>query len=216
MDESNSLPETPINNWSGKGPAHRCVAWNKFPSHSESLCLHRSRKLLTYTGRVADCGAIQVSCGCCPNLPHTQWLQATEIYSSSSSGGQKSEIWGAGQGWLCLEAPGGDAVFPPPSGGCLHPWLVATSLHTLPPSSHGHLPYILQVPFCIPLLRTLVITLGAQPHNRESLCISQSFIISAQSVLPGKITFRGSGKRGHDIVSPRAPDLSWGPSGFKV
>ena len=34
---------------SGKGLAHGCVAWNKFLSHSESLCLHLSRKLLNLT-----------------------------------------------------------------------------------------------------------------------------------------------------------------------
>ena len=155
---------------SGKGLAHGCVAWNKFLSHSESLCLHLSRKLLNLHGS---------SCrlwGCCPDLPHTQWLQTTEMYSSYSSGSQKSEIRGTGRGWLCLEAPGGEAVLPSPSGGCLRPWLVATSLHSLPLSSHSHLPYILQVPLCKPVLRTLVITFGAQPQNRESLCISQTLI----------------------------------------
>ena len=155
---------------SGKGLAHRCVAWNKFTSHSESLCLHLSRKLLNLHGS---------SCrlrGCCPDLPHTQWLQTTEMYSSYSSGSQKSELRGTGRGWLCLEAPGGEAVLPSPSGGCLRPWLVATPLHSLPPSSHSHLPYILQVALCKPLLRTLMITFGAQPQNRESLCISQTLI----------------------------------------
>ena len=55
-------------------------------------------------------------------------------------------------------------------------WLVAASLHSLPASSHSHLPYILQVPLCKLILRTLGITFGAQPHNRESLCVSQPFI----------------------------------------
>ena len=55
---------------SGKGPAHRCMAWNKFPSHSQSLCLHLSRKLPNLhrsSCRLQGCMSF-LWCGCSSNF----------------------------------------------------------------------------------------------------------------------------------------------------
>lgn len=52
----------------------------------------------------------------------------------------------------------------PASGGSRHPWLVAASLCSLPPSSRGRAPCVC-VFLLLPLARTLVIGLRAHPGN---------------------------------------------------
>ena len=54
-----------------------------------------------------------------------------------------------------LKVPGeGSTWLLPNPGGSRFPWLVATSLHSLPASSHGLLPCVSLL--CVSLIRTLV------------------------------------------------------------
>lgn len=98
----------------------------------------------------------------------------------------------------------GEAVLLSPSSGCLRPaWLVAALLHSLPSSSHSRLPIFFSS-LCKLILRTLGVTFGPSHIIGEPLCLTA---LHAVVTCRGKITFRGSGKMGHDTVSPRAPDL---------
>ena len=74
-------------------------------------------------------------------VPQTWWLKPTEIYSPIdlfSPGGQESEIKVSARPRLEPKATRKTLSLPPPlSVAVASPWLVAASLQSLRPSSHG-------------------------------------------------------------------------------
>ena len=67
-----------------------------------------------------------------------------------------------GRATLLLKIPGEGSTWPLPNPGASRfSWLVATSLHSLPTSSHGLLPCVSLL--CVSLIRTLVFEFKIHP-----------------------------------------------------
>lgn len=149
-------------------------------SHSCGSC---SQDSVSYTGQ-AVC---LVSESCRTKLPSTWWLNTTEVYSLTSSGGWKPEIKFLAE-FLPSEGSRGESVL------CLLQLLVApdisqcavASLPSLPPSSPGFSSFWPLFSMC--LKGHSLMDLGPTCISLDDL-IFRSLITSAKTLFPNKVTF---------------------------